>query len=263
MGTTSISGKEDPVVRPIAIADVVEALAKGARDLQKLPGYGLVLGAVCTATGLAILACLNYVDMPYFAYPIGTGFALVCPFLAAGAYEVSRRVEAGQAVSWGEIWRSIKGKSEIRWLGFLTLFILIMWMYQIRLLMALFLGFTNLTGSLRDFFTVVLTTNEGLWFLLVGHVAGAILATILFSLTAISFPLVLDRDVDVITAMITSVRAVARNPWPMLAWAAIIAVLLAVSSLPFFLGLVVTVPLLGHATWHLYRRVVAPAGEAA
>jgi uncharacterized membrane protein len=105
----------------------------------------------------------------------------------------------------------------------------------------------------------VLTTNEGLLFLLIGNIEGAVLSLILFSLTVVSFPLLLDRDVDFVTAMITSVRAVVTSPLPMIAWAAVIVAVLIVSALPYFLGLVVTLPVLGHATWHLYRRIVAPA----
>jgi len=105
---------------------------------------------------------------------------------------------------------------------------------------------------------VVLSTNEGLAFLLVGNVEGAVLSLILFSLTVVSFPLLLDRDVDFVTAMITSVRAVVMNPLPMIGWAAVIVVLLIVSALPFFTGLLVTLPVLGHTTWHLYRRIVEP-----
>src|SRR6267142_1063204 len=106
--------------------------------------------------------------------------------------------------------------------------------------------------------TVVLTTNEGLLFLAIGNAVGAALSLILFSLTVVSFPLLLDRDVDFVTAMITSVRAVVMSPVPMIGWAAVIVVLLIVSALPYFLGLLVTLPVLGHATWHLYRRIVAP-----
>jgi uncharacterized membrane protein len=105
---------------------------------------------------------------------------------------------------------------------------------------------------------VVLTTNEGLLFLAIGNAVGAGLSLILFSLTVVSFPLLLDRDVDFVTAMVTSVRAVVTSPIPMIGWAAIIVVVLIVSSIPYFLGLVVTLPVLGHATWHLYRRIVAP-----
>jgi len=104
----------------------------------------------------------------------------------------------------------------------------------------------------------VLTTDEGRLFLLIGNFEGAVLSLILFSLTVVSFPLLLDRDVDFVTAMVTSVRAVVNSPLPMIGWAAVIVMLLIVSVMPYFLGLLVTVPVLGHATWHLYRRIVAP-----
>ena len=146
------------------------------------------------------------------------------------------------------------------WMAFVTIFIFLIWMYQVRLLMALFLGLNVSFATLQQSITVVLTTNEGLLFLLVGNTVGAVLSLMLFSLTVVSFPLLLDRDdVDFVTAMITSVRAVTTSPLPMIGWAIVIVVLLFVSALPFFLGMLVTLPVLGHTTWHLYRRVVAPA----
>jgi len=143
-------------------------------------------------------------------------------------------------------------------MAFVTLFIFIMWMYQIRFLTALFLGLNASFSSFQQFMTQVLTTNEGLVFLFVGNVMGAALAAILFSLTVVSFPLLLERDLDFVTAMITSVRSVAASPVPMLGWAAVITVLLAIAALPFFLGLVIVLPILGHTTWHLYRRIIEP-----
>lgn len=104
----------------------------------------------------------------------------------------------------------------------------------------------------------MLTTNEGLLFLAIGNLDGAVLSLILFSLTVVSFPLLLEREVDFITAMITSVRATVTSPAPMIGWAAVIVILLVVSAMPLFLGLVVTLPVLGHTTWHLYRRIVVP-----
>jgi uncharacterized membrane protein len=116
---------------------------------------------------------------------------------------------------------------------------------------------------LQQFISVVLTTNEGLLFLLVGNIIGALLSLILFSLTVVSFPLLLDRDdVDFVTAMITSVRAVVMSPVPMIGWAAVVVMLLIISALPFFFGLLVTLPVLGHTTWHLYRRIVVPVAPA-
>jgi uncharacterized membrane protein len=143
-------------------------------------------------------------------------------------------------------------------MAFVTLFIFIMWMYQVRFLTALFLGLNASFSSLQQFITQVLTTNEGLVFLLIGNLVGAALAAILFSLTVVSFPLLLERDLDFVTAMITSVRSVVTSPVPMLGWAAVITVLLIIAALPFFLGLIIVLPVLGHTTWHLYRRIVAP-----
>lgn len=263
MQATSISGKSDPVIRQITTKDVGEAVAAGLRDFRTAPSYGLVLGGLCALTGLAIIVTLYLMGLPYLAYPIGAGFALVCPFLAAGLYEVSRRIENGQPLGAGEIWATVKSRSEIRWMGFMTVFVLIMWMYQVRFLMALFLGHSGMMATLQEFMHVIFNTTEGLMFLAIGNVVGAILSVILFSLSVVSFPLVLDRDVDFVTAMITSVRAVTTNPGPMLYWAAIIVTLLVASALTFGIGLLVALPILGHATWHLYRRVVAPEPEKA
>lgn len=145
-------------------------------------------------------------------------------------------------------------------MAFITLFILLMWMYQVRVLLALFLGSQSFV-TIEQFLTVLVTTEDGLTFLAVGHLFGAVDSLILFSLTVVSFPLLLDQDRDFITAMITSVRTVLESPPVMIAWAFVIVVLLALAMLPAFLGLLVVLPVLGHATWHLYRRLIsfAPA----
>ncbi len=254
----SISGKVDPVVRPIKAADIAEALGQGLRDFQAMPLYGLAFGALYAGGGIVIVLCLTAFGMVYLAYPLAAGFALIGPFVAIGIYEVSRRREAGQQVTISGIWSTIRSRSEIGWMAFVTLFVFVIWMYQVRLLIALLLGLNASFGSLHEFITVVLTTNEGLLFLAIGNTVGAALSLILFSLTVVSFPLLLDREVDFVTAMVTSVRAVVASPLPMIGWAALIVVLLIVSALPWFLGLLVTLPVLGHATWHLYRRIVAP-----
>jgi uncharacterized membrane protein len=255
----SVSGKIDPVVRRITATDIAEALGQGLRDFQAMPLYGLAFGALYAVGGIVILLSLTAFGMVYLAYPLAAGFALLGPFVAIGLYEVSRRREAGQQTSLSGIWATVRARGELGWMAFVTLFIFIIWMYQVRLLIALLLGLNASFSSLREFITVVLTTNEGLMFLAIGNLVGAALSLILFSLTVVSFPLLLDRDVDFITAMITSVRAVVTSPVPMIGWAAVIVVLLVVSALPYFLGLLVTLPVLGHATWHLYRRIVAPA----
>jgi uncharacterized membrane protein len=254
----SISGKVDPVVRPVAATDIAEALVEGLRDFQALPIYGLAFGALYAAGGIAIILCLTAFGMAYLAYPLAAGFALIGPFVAIGLYEVSRRRETGQPVSFGAIWSTISSRSEIGWMAFVTLFVFVAWMYQVWLLISLLLGPHATFSTPGEFITVVLTTKEGLLFLAIGTAVGALLSLILFSLTVVSFPLLLERDVDFVTAMVTSVRAVVTSPLPMIGWAAVIVMLLIVSALPYFLGLVVTLPVLGHATWHLYRRIVEP-----
>lgn len=249
----------DPVVRPIAVRDIAEALALGLRDLRAAPAYGFFFGAAYAAGGITILLVAFALGWSYLVYPMAAGFALLGPFVAVRLYEVSRRRERNEPLDW----RSVLGvvfeqrKRELGWMAFVTLFFFIIWMYQVRLLLALLLGFRSF-ASLDEFLTVALTTPDGLLFLLIGNVIGAMLALILFSLTVVSFPLLLDRDIDFITAMITSVRAVATSPVAMIGWAATVVVVLILSSLPAFLGLVVTLPILGHTTWHLYRRLVAP-----
>jgi uncharacterized membrane protein len=248
-----------PVIRPIAWSDVVAALRAGLEDFRAAPALGAFFGGFYALGGLAVVACLAWLGLVYLAYPLAAGYALVGPFAAAGLYEVSRRRETGTAPTWRGVLGAIRreGGGELAWMAFVGIFILIVWIYQVRLLLALFLGF-NLPPTLSGFVTQVLTTPEGLMFLALGHVVGAGLSLLTFCLTVVACPLLLDRDHDFITAMIASVRAVIRNPLPMLGYAFTVAALLVVGMLPAFLGLVVVLPILGHATWHLYRRVIAP-----
>lgn len=262
---TTISGKTDPVVRQISFGDIVEALIQGLRDFQAAPFWGMALGALYCFAGIAIVLSVTSLGMSYLAYPLAAGFTLLGPFVAVGFYEISRKREAGETARLSDVWSAITSRPEIGWMAFVTLFIFIMWMYQARFLMALFFGLNASFSSLPQFITTVLTTTEGLIFLMAGNIIGAFLAIVLFSLTVVSFPLLMDRDVDCVTAMITSVRAVAQSPVPLLAWALMIVVLLVLAALPFFVGMIVVLPVLGHATWHLYRRIIVPveAGSVA
>ncbi len=251
--------RPDPVVRAVTITDIAEAFAAGIRDFQAAPLFGLFFGGIFAAGGLLIIAFATGFGWSYLAYPLAAGFTLVGPFVAAGLYEVSRRREAGLPLTWSAVLGVVTGQTrrQLGWMAFVTLFVFIVWMYQVRLLIALFLGLRSFT-SLKEFLTVVVTTPDGLLFLLVGHIVGAILAFGLFAITVVSFPLLLERDLDFVTAMITSVRAVAASPAAMMAWAGLIIALLIVAALPLFLGFLLILPILGHATWHLYRRTVLP-----
>ncbi|MHA7774829.1 DUF2189 domain-containing protein [Roseibium sp. M-1] len=252
-----------PKVRAITINDVIDALALGLADFRRAPLYGIVIGAVFALGGLFVILSAAALNMSYLSYPAAAGFVLIGPFAAVGLYEISRRLQTGEPLSWGKILGTMwdqKGR-ELSWMAFVVLFIQIMWMYQVRLLLALFLGFRSF-ASFGEFLNEIVSTPEGLMFLAVGHVVGAILSLILFSLTVVSFPLLLEEDRDFITAMITSVRAVATSPIPMIGWAFVVTAVLIVSMAPAFLGLVVTLPILGHTTWHLYKKCVVLPEEA-
>jgi uncharacterized membrane protein len=177
---STISGRNDPVVRRIAVADVVEALGKGLRDFQALPLYGLAVGGFYAAGGILIVLCLTALHMTYLAYPLAAGFALVGPFAAVALYVVSRCRERGETPSVRVIVAAIRARSEIGWMAFVAVFMFIMWMYQVRMLMALFLGLHGSFTTIQQFINVVLTTNEGLAFLIIGNAEGAVLSLILF-----------------------------------------------------------------------------------
>jgi uncharacterized membrane protein len=243
-------------IRNIEIADVIECIEKGVRDFAHAPKYGLFFGAVYAVGGLLIVWAAFALDYPYLAYPFIMGFALFAPFGAAGTYEISRRLENREPLSWavvlGAVW-SRAGK-ELAWLALVSLFTFIIWLYIAFFLFLVFYGAQMPT--LTQLFAHIFTTGYGLTFLLVGNALGAVIALFVFSFTAISPPLIVDRDVDFVTALMTSVRAVVTNPRPMLAWAVVIGADLAISFVTLFVALLVIFPVLGHTTWHLYRRLI-------
>jgi uncharacterized membrane protein len=226
-------------------------------DFVQSEAFGVVLGALYAVAGLLIVGLAWWAGYIYLAYPLAAGFALVGPFVAVGLYEVSRRLETGEPLSFGVLFRTIraKGAGELGWMALVSVMALVLWIYVAGFLYAIFFGLRPI--DFAELVTTALTTPRGLVFLLVGTAFGALLATAVFAITAVAVPLLVDRDVDFVTAMITSVKAVGQNLRPMLAWAAIIVALLAIGTIPLFLGLVVVLPVLGHATWHMYRATVS------
>ena len=249
-----------PVVNEIGFGDLGDVLSKGFADFRRAPLFGLFFGGVFALGGIVIALSLTVWDMPWMIYPVAIGFPLIGPFVAVGLYEVSRRLESGKPLVWGEILGVIwlQRQRELAWMAFVMLFVFWVWMYQIRLLIAIILSRASFS-TLERFLDVLFNTSAGWTFLAVGHVVGAVLAIALFSITVISIPLLLDREADFVTAMITSVKTVVTNPVPMVAWGIVVTLAVLLSALPLFLGLLVTLPVLGHATWHLYRKAVAPA----
>lgn len=248
--------KDKHPINMISVADVLRSLRDGVRDLQRAPLYGLFLGLVYAAFGWLLVYLMIGLEFGSYVYPMVTGFALVAPFAAAGFYEVSRRLQQGLPLSWAAVFGCIfgKGGKAVGIMAIVTTFSYIIWLDIAAALYVMF--FSMKPPHFQDLLDVILTTPRGFVFFAVGNSVGAALAVIVFSIMAVSLPMVFDRDVDFVTAMITSVKAVLANPKPMLLWCAIIGVLLGLSLLSVFAGLIVTLPILGHATWHLYSRVV-------
>ena len=261
-----MSGSEDatayqppkmPKVRALAADDIVAALKAGLADFARAPLFGLFFGGVYTAGGLAILAFLTVIDIPWMIFPFAIGFPLIGPFVAAGLYDVSRRLAAGDPLHWRAVLLLMfrQRERQLSWMAFVVLFIFWIWIYQVRLLLALFLGFISV-ATIGEFITIVTTTEDGLLFLAVGTCVGAALALVLFTSTVVSIPLLLDRELDFVTAIITSFRAVFASPVVMLGWGLVVTATAIAAMLPAFLGLLIVLPVLGHTTWHLYTKAV-------
>jgi len=252
---------EIPELRHIGLWTGPECLKLGLGDFIKAPKYGLFLGTMWTLVGWLIILLLFWLSMPYLAYPIAIGFAMIAPFIAAGTYEVSRRLETGEPLSWrvvlGTIWQQ-KGR-ELGWMALVTGFAFFIWVNYAAITYLLFFGLKEM--QFNTFLEALLTTSSGLSFIALGNFVGAIFATIVFSVTVISFPLLMDREVDFATAMTTSVRAVMMNLLPMIVWAVTIGLCFLLAIITFLITLPIILPVLGHATWHMYRKVVASASQ--
>lgn len=251
-----------PEVNQVRAEDIKAALRAGFADFRARPVMSGFFGLFYAIVGILFLWCLVWLGKIWMLVPAGVAFPLVAPFAAAGLYEMSRRRQVGEDFGWREILTVMANqrKREMGWMAFVTLFVLWIWFYQFRTVLVIVLqnaSFSDLAG----FAHVVFYTAEGWTFLAIGTCVGALLSAVLFSVTVVAMPMLLDREMDFITAMITSVRVVRENPVVMLGWAAIISVTMVLSLVPAFLGLVVTLPILGHTTWHLYQRAVVPVAD--
>jgi uncharacterized membrane protein len=244
-------------LRPVAAADLRHALAAGWRDMRRAPLFGAFFAGVYVLGGWMLWWALTTAGQVWWTIPITLGFPLLGPFVAVGLYEVSRRLETGQGLDWpgvlGVIFR--QKDRQIPSIAAVIVVFFLFWNFLAHMIFALFMGLqvmTNISSSYDAFLT-----PNGLAMLAVGSAVGAAFATVLYSMTVVALPLLLDREVDFVTAMLTSMAVVRQNPGAMLGWGILIAVLLFLAMLPAFLGLFLVLPLLGHASWHLYRRAVA------
>jgi uncharacterized membrane protein len=248
-----------PVIRTIGLSELHRALQRGWEDFKAVPSHAIILCIIYPVLGLMLARVVHGYSVLPLLFPLAAGFALLGPFAALGLYEMSRRRERGeQATAWDalEVVRSPSFAAMVG-LGVLLLALFVTWVATAQAIYIAAFGYAGATG-VSDFAERVLTTPQGWWLIVVGCGVGFLFALIALCISVVSFPLMLDRHAGAGDAMVTSLRAVARNPVPMAAWGLIVAMLLVAGSLPAFLGLAVVIPLLGHATWHLYRETIEP-----
>ena len=250
------SGPVQITVMQADFSDLRAALAAGWADVLRAPGYGAFFSVVYVLGGWGILAALSVQGQIWWTIPAMAGFPILGPFLACGFYEVSRRLEVGEPLVTrevlGVVWR--QKDRQIPSMAAVVVVFFLFWNFLSHITFALFLGTSTLTNVSSSW--AVFGTTEGLAMLAFGTALGAVIAFVLFGLTVVSLPLLLDREVDFITAMLTSLRCVVAAPVVMLVWGGMIAVGLGMGMMTGFLGLLVVLPLFGHASWHLYRRIV-------
>lgn len=246
-----------PAIYTLTPADLRDALRLGWDDFKAVPSHAVILCLIYPVIGIVLArTVLGYSILPLL-FPLAAGFALLGPFAAIGLYELSRRRETGEDPSAWHALGVTRSPSFGAMLA-LGLALLVLFLVWIATAQAIYVStFGNApAAAIPSFLSQVLTTPQGWQLITVGCGTGLIFALVALSISAVSFPLMLDRHAGVMDAVTTSLRVVARNPVTMAMWGVIVAVLLVLGSLPFFLGLAVVIPLLGHATWHLYRKAV-------
>jgi len=254
----SMAANEDGfTVNRITTADLTASLRSGLEDFRALPSHLIFIAAIYPI-GAFLLAQLTYsLDLVPLFFPLVAGFAIVGPFVAIGLYEISRCRERGGKPSWSDVLevRRSPAWGSILVVGLVLLAIFLAWILTAHWLYVTVMG-NRPIGSIGGFLSDVLTTRSGWTLIVLGHLLGFGFAALAYMISAVSFPLLLDRPVGAGTAMKASMMAVTRNPWTMAVWAATIATALMLGSALLFAGLVLVLPILAHASWHVYRRAI-------
>lgn len=260
-GGDGTAASPKPEIARLSLADLRIALGKGWADWRAAPGIGLAFSLVYVLGGLFLVFVSG--GFVFQTLILALGFPLVAPFAAVGLYETSRRLEEGRPLDLYQIFGVVAAEKDrqIPWLGAIIVIYFLFYSFLAHMIFALFMGLsamTNISSSIEAFLT-----PEGLTMIAVQLVVGALLGFLLFALTVFALPYLLHKEVDFITAMITSFQAVQKNLGVMLVWAAFIGVSVVLAMLPAFLGLLIVLPVLGHASWHLYRRTLIFPEDAA
>ena len=242
------------VARDLVSADLRAALAAGWADFRAAPQFGLFFASIYVGAGLFLYYALFTLGEATWLIPAAAGFPLLAPFTAVGLYEVSRRREAGLPLRWGAVLGALKGRGDdqLLMMGGIVFVAFSFWIILAHGIFAIFLAESGIGSESL----ALLRTPTGLAMLVVGGAVGGLVALAFYAITVMSLPMLVDRDVDFLTAIIVSLGAVRSNKPALLGWAGFIALTLFAAMLPAFLGLLAVLPVLGHATWHLYRRTV-------
>ncbi|OSP55039.1 DUF2189 domain-containing protein [Pseudoruegeria sp. SK021] len=246
-----------PVIRTLTMEDIRISLRAGVDDFLALRSDVVFIAVLYPIIGLVMATFAFNGDLAHHIFPLASGFALIGPIGAIGLYELSRRRELGLDPKWSDAFALLRSPAlgPILALGAILLAIFVVWMLAAHLVFVLTMG-DMLRINAMDFTTQVLTTPGGWAMVLIGIPVGFVFAAIVLTISVVSFPLLLDRDVGVRVAVMTSVNLTRRNPRVIGAWGVVVATGLLIGSLPLFLGLIIVMPILGHATWHLYRRAI-------
>jgi uncharacterized membrane protein len=244
-------------VNEIGVADIKNALRQGYSDFMAQPSHLLFIALIYPIAGVLLARLTVSYNIFPLLFPLASGFALLGPFAAIGLYEISRRRELGMDISWKHALDVLHspGIGQIALLGALLTGAFLAWLFSAWIIYLWLMGDVPL-DSFESFATPLLTTVNGWTLIILGNALGLLFAITVFSITVVSFPLMLDRHVDMATAVRTSIAAVEKNPRVMMYWGLTITALLVLGSLPVLVGLVIVMPVLGHASWHIYRRVV-------
>ncbi|SMR72513.1 Uncharacterized membrane protein [Aliiroseovarius halocynthiae] len=255
---TTLEASSPPNIQSISISDVLSAFKSGLQDFRTAPAFGLFFALFFVLGGIVLFLEFEVMGQSYWIIPVAFGFPFLAPFLAVGLYEVSRRLGNGTPLDWAQILGVVFNQKDRQFPSIAMVLIMgfLFWIFVAHIVFMLFMGLqpmTNITSNWQD----SLLTSNGITMLAVGSAVGGAMAFVAFALTVCSLPMLLDREMDFISAMIYSFQSVLQNLVPMLFWGAMITFMMVLAMIPLFLGLFIVLPVLGHATWHLYRKVMS------